>query len=83
MDNHPANSEARGILQLKSDDFYNYGVTCNDGFYYTLAMHKTARLLLFEKIAENTTESEIGGHCIWVLIHMADTRFWIRIMQLR
>ncbi len=53
-------------LQLKSDNFYNYGATGNDGFHYTLAMHKSARLLLFSKVAENATESQMGGHCIWV-----------------
>lgn len=53
-------------LQFKPDDFYNYGATDDDGFHYTLAMHKSARLLLFAKIAENMTESQMGGHCIWV-----------------
>ena len=53
-------------LQFKPDNFYNYGATGNDGFHYTLAMHKSARLLLFAKVAENITESQMGGHCIWV-----------------
>ena len=53
-------------LQLKSDNFYNYGATDNDGFHYTLAMHKSARLLLFAKVAEKTTESQMGERCIWV-----------------
>ena len=29
-------------------------------------MHKSARLLLFAKVAENITESQMRGHCIWV-----------------
>ena len=56
-------------LQLKNDDFYNYVATDNDGFNYTLAMHKSACLLLlarFIQTAENIAESQMGGHCIWV-----------------
>ena len=53
-------------LQLKSDNFYNYEATDNDGFHYMLAMHKSASLLLFAKIAENIIESQMGGRCIWV-----------------
>jgi hypothetical protein len=53
-------------LQFKPDDFYNYGAAGKDDFHYTLAMHKSARLLIFAKVAENITESQMGGHCIWV-----------------
>jgi hypothetical protein len=52
--------------QFKPDDFYNYVAKGNDNFHYTLAMHKSARLLTFAKFAENITESQMGGHCIWV-----------------
>jgi hypothetical protein len=47
-------------LQFKPDDFYNYGATDNGGFHYTLAMHKSAHLLFFEKVAENIAESQMG-----------------------
>jgi hypothetical protein len=53
-------------LQFKTDDFYNHRATDNDGFYYTLVMHKSARLLLFAKTRENITESQLRGHCLWV-----------------
>jgi hypothetical protein len=39
-------------LDLKSNDFYNHGVTGNDGFHYMLVMHKTVRMLIFAKFAE-------------------------------
>lgn len=64
--NNIGNERSQGLLQFRKDDFYSYGATDNDGFHYTLAMHKSARLLLFAKVAENITESEMGGHCIWV-----------------
>jgi len=64
--NNIGNERSQGLLQFRKDDFYNYGVIGNDGFHYTLAMHKSAHLLLFGKIAENITESQIGEHCIWV-----------------
>ena len=64
--NNIGNERSQGLLQFRKDDFYNYGATDNDGFHYTLAMHKSARLLLFAKVAENIAESQMGGHCIWV-----------------
>ena len=60
------NERSQGLLQFRKDDFYNYEATDNDGFHYMLAMHKSASLLLFAKIAEKTTESQMGAHCIWV-----------------
>ena len=69
MDNRQnsiGNERSQGLSQFRKDDFYSYGATDNDGFHYILAMHKSARLLLFAKIAENITESQMGGHCIWV-----------------
>ena len=65
MDNRQ-NNIGNERSQFRKDDFYNYGAIGNDGCHYTLAMHKSARLLLFAKIVENITESQIGGHCIWV-----------------
>ena len=64
--NNIGNERSQGLLQFRKDDFYSYGATDDDGFHYILAMHKSARLLLFAKVAENITESQIGGHCIWV-----------------
>ena len=64
--NNIGNERSQGLLQFRKDDFYNYGAIGNDGFHYSLAMHKSARLLLFAKVAENITESQMGGHCIWV-----------------
>ena len=64
--NNIGNERSQGLLQFRKDDFYNYEATDNDGFHYMLAMHKSASLLLFTKIAEKTTESQIGAHCIWV-----------------
>jgi hypothetical protein len=86
MDNRQdniGNERSQALLQFRKDDFYNYGAIDNDGFHYTLAMHKSARLLLFAKVAENVTESQMGGDTVsgWMLIQMADIRFWIRIMQ--
>ena len=69
MDNRQNNigdERSQGLLQFRKDDFYNYGAIGNDGFHYVLAMHKSARLLLFAKDAENITESQMGGHCIRV-----------------
>ena len=69
MDNHQnniGNERSQGLLQFRKDDFYSYGATDNDGFHYILAMHKSARLLLFAKVEENITESQMGGRCIWV-----------------
>jgi hypothetical protein len=53
-------------LQFKPDDFYNYVAAGNDDFQYILAMHKSARLLIFAKVAENIPESQMRRHCIWV-----------------
>jgi hypothetical protein len=53
-------------LQFKPDDFYNYVAAGNNDFHYTLSMHKSARLLLFAKVAEKVTESQMRSHCIWV-----------------
>jgi hypothetical protein len=52
-------------LQFKDNDLYSYGAN-NDGVHYTLAMHKSARLLLFGKFPKNVTESELKGCCVWV-----------------
>jgi hypothetical protein len=50
MDNDQTNLETPGLPQFKGDDFPNaYAVTGNDGFCYTLAMHKSACLLEFGK----------------------------------
>jgi hypothetical protein len=52
-------------LQFEDNDLYSYGAN-NDGVHYTLAMHKSARLLLFGEFPKNVTESELKGCCVWV-----------------
>jgi hypothetical protein len=48
--------------ELKPEDFNSYEVTNNDGFHYTLVMHKSLHMLIVTKFVENITE----GHWIWV-----------------
>ena len=65
---HPLRQYVGWSQKWQSSD-NGYGAIGNDGFHYTLAIHKSARLLLFAKIAKKTTEAQMGGHCIWFDAH--------------